>query len=271
MFKKGFKYEIETEESDEIEEGYVIKTNPKAGSSKKKGSIIKIIESSGPLKSELEDYSGENINEVEEKLNKLGVIVKKEKKEVEKPSEYVGKYNTIIDQYPEYDPDTKKELTKDDTVILYTPDILEEYPDMVDENWTLEKVEEFSKDYNLTLVVKDSKGKTISDYSQYLSKKVTSQNRKGKISTGVSFSVTIEADTTTYKVTAKYVKKGTNNSIENDQIIENDLKNGDSKNYECPGIKGYRPDVTIKSYTINGKDETITCEYIEDEETEADE
>ncbi|MBQ6495160.1 MAG: Stk1 family PASTA domain-containing Ser/Thr kinase [Bacilli bacterium] len=266
--EKGFKYEIETEESDEIEEGYVIKTNPKAGSSKKKGSIIKIIESSGPLKSELEDYSGENINEVEEKLNKLGVIVKKEKKEVEKPSEYVGKNNTIIDQYPEYDPDTKKELTKDDTVILYTPDILEEYPDMVDENWTLEKVEEFSKDYNLTLVVKDSKGKTISDYSQYLSKKVTSQNRKGKISTGVSFSVSIEADTTTYNVIVNYYIDGTTNSIMDTEPLKKNLSNGSTGKIECKGKTGYTTKTPTVDYKINNDDDTVNCYYTKDSENE---
>ena len=38
--KKGFKYTVETQESDEVAEGLVIKTSPKAGSTKKKGSII---------------------------------------------------------------------------------------------------------------------------------------------------------------------------------------------------------------------------------------
>ncbi len=268
--EKGFKYEVESEESDEVEEGYVIKTNPKAGSSKKKGSIIKIIESSGPVKSDLEDYTGENFDDIEAKLTKLGVKVKREKKEVEKPSEYVGKINTIIDQTPKYEEGEEQKLSSDDILVLYTPDILEEYPDMVEEEWTVEKVEQFAKDYGLNLTVKDSKGKTIQDYSQYLNKPVKSQNRKGKISTGVSFSVSIEADTTTYNLIVNYIEKGTSKSIK-DEYRENH-KNGEKGTYTCPGITGYSIDESEKSktYTISDKDVPIKCEYTKVEEENSD-
>ena len=266
---KGFKYEVEAEESDEIEEGYVIKTNPKAGSSKKKGSIIKIIESSGPVKSELEDYTGENVDDIEEKLKKLGIKVEVEKKEVDEPKKYVGKNRTIIDQDPPFDEETEQKLEKDDKVTLYIPDILEEYPDMVDEEWTLEKVEEFTKAYGLNLTVKDSKDKVISDYSQYLSKTIKKQNRTGKISTGVSFSVSIDADTTTYNIRVNYYLKDTTKSIMDSETKTN-LKDGVTGKIECKGKAGYTTETPTIDYKINSADLTLDCYYTKNEDTNAD-
>ncbi len=265
---KGFKYEVTSEESDDVKKGYVIETEPKAGSSKKKGSIITVKESSGPVKSELEDYTGENYDDIELKLTKLGVRVKHEKKEVEKPSEYVGKINTIIDQSPKYSENEEQKLEKEDIVILYTPDILEEYPDMVEEGWTVEKVEEFAKDYGLNLTVKDSKGKAIQDYGQFLSKKVTSQNRKGKISTGVSFSVSIEADTTTYNVIVNYYLEGTTESIMNSDNSRKNLANGSTGKVTCPGKEGYTTKTPSIDYKINESDAVVNCYYTKNEETE---
>ena len=109
---KGFKYTIESKESDDVDEGYVIKTTPKAGSSKKKGSVITIIESSGPTTIALDDYTGENANDIKEKLEKLGLEVTIKKKSIENPSEYVGKENAVIDQDPKYDKDKEKNYKK---------------------------------------------------------------------------------------------------------------------------------------------------------------
>ena len=259
---RGFKYEVEQKESNDIEEGYVIKTSPKAGSSKKKGSIIKIIESSGPAKVVIEDYTGENAEDVKKELEELGLKVTIEKKEVDKPSEYVGKNRIIIDQSPKYDADNEKELEKDDEITLYIPDILEEYPDMTKEGWTLSKAESFAKDYGLTLVVKDSSGQTLSDYKEYINKTITSQNRTGKIASGVSLTVTIEADTKTYNLIINYKNKETGGTIK-DTSRENH-KNKDSGSFTCPGITGYKTDTESINYAINDKDLVINCYYIKE-------
>ncbi len=259
---KGFQYEVDTKESDDIKEGRVIRTSPKAGSSKKKGSIIKIIESSGPKKVTLEDYTGENSNDVKEQLEKLGLKVTIEKKEVDNPSTYVGKNNIIIDQEPKYDADDKKRIEKDDEITLYIPDILEEYPEMVKEGWTLAKAEEFAKKYGLSLTVKDSTGKTITDYKDYLTKAITNQNRTGKIASGVSITVTIDADTTTYNLIVNYYIKGTKKSIKDS--TKESHKNKDAGSFSCPGIGGYTTETDAVSYSINDKDQTINCYYIED-------
>ena len=259
---RGFKYEVEQKESDDIEEGYVIKTSPKAGSSKKKGSIIKIIESSGPAKVVIEDYTGENADDVKEQLEKLGLIVNIEKKEVDNPSEYVGKNNVIIDQDPKYNADDEKKLEKDDKITLYIPDIYDEYPDMNKEGWTLTKVESFAKDYGLTLVVKDSSNKTISDYKEYLNKTIINQNRTGKIASGVSLTVTIDADTSTYNLIVNYKNKDTGGTIKD--TTRESKKNKDSGTYSCPGIAGYKTDTESINYAINDKDLIINCYYIKE-------
>ena len=261
---KGFKYTVESKESDEVDEGYVIKTTPKAGSSKKKGSVITIIESSGPTTITLDDYTGENVNDVKEKLEKLGLNVKIEKKSVDNPSDYVGKENSIIDQDPKYDKDKEKKLEKDDEIILFIPDIYAEYPKMKEEGWTLAKAESFAKSYGLNLVVKDSNGKTISDYSQYLSKTITNQDRTGQISSGVTFTVTIDADTATYNLTINYYEEGTTKSVENS--TKETHKNGESGTATCPGIKGYIKKSESVSYTINNQNTTVNCYYKKEEQ-----
>lgn len=258
---KGFKYTVETKESDEVEEGYVIKTSPKAGSSKKKGSIITIIESSGPASIVLEDYTGEDADTIKEKLEELGLTVNIEKKTVTSPSDYVGKTNIIIDQNPKPDEENDIKLEKDDKITLYIPDIYDEYPNMKEEGWTLSKAETFAKNYGLTLIVNDSSGKTISDYSQYLNKTITSQSRTGKIASGVSFTVTIDADTTTYKLIINYYLKGTKTPVKDS--IEETHKNGDSGTITCPGKTGYETISDSVNYSINGSNTTVNCYYTE--------
>lgn len=262
---KGFKYTVEEKESNKVKEGYVIKTSPKSGSSKKKGSTITIIVSSGPVKVTLEDYTGEDAEEVKTKLEELGLKVDIEKKEVKNPSEYVGKSNTIIDQDPKYSDTNEEKVEKGDKITLYIPDIYSEYPDMVKEGWTLSKIEEFAKSYGLTLVVKDSTGKTLSDYSQYSTKTIKEQNRTGKIASGVSLTVTIDADTTTYNLTINYYLEGTTTSIADS--TKEVHKNGDTGSFSCPGKAGYTTKTESVNYTINSKDVTVICYYSEDSNT----
>ena len=60
--KQGLKYTTKDEENADIEEGKVIRTEPKAGSTKTKGSTITIVESSGKEYLLLEDYTGKNLS-----------------------------------------------------------------------------------------------------------------------------------------------------------------------------------------------------------------
>ncbi len=261
LTKKGFQFEVQTDESSEVEEGKVIKTKPAAGSSKKKGSIIIIIESSGPANVILEDYTNQKADTLKEKLTNLGLKVTIEKMKVDSPKDYIGKTNVVIDQDPKYNSEEEVKLESGDNIILYIPDIYEEYPDMVSEGWTLSKAEEFATNYGLTLNVKDKKGNVISDYSSYLTSVITGQNRTGNIASGVAFTVTIDVDLTSYSLTINYFKKGTTESIADAKTEQK--KNGSSGSVVCPGISGFTTEKSSINYTIDGQDVTINCYYTE--------
>ena len=258
--KKGFKFEIVQESDDKVKEGHVIKTKPKAGSSKRRGSIIVIVESTGGAEILLEDYIGQDADSIYDKLGALGIDVRIEKKKVDKPSEYIGKAKIVIAQEPTYDEDSKEKFEKGDKLILYIPDILEEYPDMVLEKYTLSQVEEFVNDYGLSLSVKDKKGNVISDYSSYLDRTITDQNRKAKskIANGAQFIVTIDVDLSQYTLTINYRDKdGT--ALKDSETRK--VKDGENSNYSCVDIGGYTTVDAYVPYKIEGKDLTITCHY----------
>ena len=261
--KKGFKYDVKSEASDKVSKGKVIKTDPKAGSSRKTGSIITIIESTGVADTLLKDYTGQKVDDVKKSLEASGLDVRIEKKKVDSPKDYVGKENTIIDQDPKFVDGEKKKLKKGDKIILFKPDIYDEYPDMVSLGWTVAQAEEFTKDYGLTLSVKDSKGNAISDYSSYLDSKISSQNRTGKIASGVVFGIKIDIDMTTYNLIINYLEKGDSSKAVGNTKTESH-KNGDSGNVTCPGFAGYTTDKPSVSYKIDGKDVTVNCYYTKD-------
>lgn len=199
LTKEGFTYTTEQQNSEKVEVGNVIKTVPKAGSTRKKGDTITIVESIGGEYTYLEDYTGKNYTEVKAKLELLGINVLVEKKDVEDREKYQDKENIIIDQSPKFveteNTDEKQLLEAGDTVTLYIPNIVNEYPDMVNEGWTLSDVIAFTKEYNIPLTVQDKDGKTIpeTDYDNYQSATVINQSKPPKyaIVSGISLKVTI--------------------------------------------------------------------------------
>ena len=83
-------------------------------------------------------------------------------KSVENASEYKDKEDLIIDQEPKYNKDEEKKLYKNDTVILYIPEV-DVYPDMVAEKWTLQQAQDFAKEYKLTLDIKYEETKDVEE------------------------------------------------------------------------------------------------------------
>ena len=146
----GLEYTTESEESEEVEEGKVIRTEPKKGSTRTKGSTIKIVESTGKEFLVLEDYTGKNYYEIKAKLELKGINVEMKTKSVDNASDYKDKEELIIDQEPKVKDDEETKLYKNDNVILYIPEV-DVYPDMVKEKWTLSQAQDFAKDYKLTL------------------------------------------------------------------------------------------------------------------------
>ena len=263
LTKKGFKYDVVPEVSDEIDEGVVIKTKPKAGSSKKRGSIIVIVESSGFEDVILENYNNQKAEDLKSTLEKRGIKVTIEKKEVESAKDYIGKADVVIEQMPKFNSEEEIVLEEGDELILYVPDILEDYPNMVEEGWTVSKAEEFANKYGLTMKVKDNKGNTINDYNSYLDALVIAQNRNGRIASGVVFIITVDVDTSVYNLVINYLDKETNESLYDTKTESK--KDGSSGSVMCPGKTGYitesKNDI---NYKIEGKDLTINCYYTKD-------
>ena len=166
----GLEYTTKTEESTTVEEGKVIRTEPKAGSTRTKKSTITIVESSGKEYIVLEDYTGQNYYEVKGKLEAKGVKVEMKTKSVENASEYKDKEDLIISQEPAFNSEEEIKLYNNDAVVLYIPEV-DVYPDMVKEKWTLTQVEDFAKEYNLTL---DKSFKETEEVEENI---VLSQNR----------------------------------------------------------------------------------------------
>lgn len=142
----GFKVndKVEEVESDEVEEGEVVRTNPPKGRSVKEGTTITLYVSTGNETFELEDYTGENVNEVKailEEVHGLNVII--ESKETSSNAEE----NAIIDQ----DPKEGEKVEEGDTVTLYIAEEVTTYPNFTNGAYTVEDVREFCKENNLSL------------------------------------------------------------------------------------------------------------------------
>ena len=150
--------------SDKVEEGLVVKTDPAANRTIKKGSTITIYQSKGSEKIVIEDYTDKNIYEIKAKLELLGLSVTIESKDVEDVSLYEDKEDVIIDQSPK-----EGELNKGDQVILYYPNIVV-YPDLT--TYTLEEVQAFAEKYELTLYIEEVGTDSVSEGT------IISQNRR---------------------------------------------------------------------------------------------
>ncbi len=145
----GFEVELETiKEKSSIEAGKVIKTEPKQGRSIKKGSKITIYESIGSIY-KIEDYTGRNYIEVKTLLeNVYKLEVKIEKKDVDMEEKDWKEQEIVAQDLPK---DT--EVQEGDKITLFIPNIVEVYPDMVEEGWTVEDVQAFCDQYNIKLTI----------------------------------------------------------------------------------------------------------------------
>ena len=177
------KSKIELVPSDKIDKNRVVKTEPASGRSVKKGTKVTIYKSSGEETFELEDYKDKNAIEVKTLLEtKYELKVTIEKKE---PSEEDKKKdeNTVIGQSLE--PGSK--VKKGDQLILYVPDIVDTFPDMAGEGWSLSDVEAFCNEYGLILE------KTEQETTGYSEGTIIAQSRTAgtKIVKGTTLRVTV--------------------------------------------------------------------------------
>ncbi len=147
--KTGFKINSKGKASDEVDNNLVIETNPTKNRYAKKNTVITIIYSTGSTKLSMEDYVGQNAYEVKAKLELSGIVVNIEEKEVDDSTKYEGKEQLIIDQSAK----SGTKVASGEKVTLYIPKIVNKYPDMVTDAWSLDRAQEFCEKYGLTLKV----------------------------------------------------------------------------------------------------------------------
>ena len=155
------------ESSNTINEGLVIKTTPQTGRTVTKSTKITLVVSTGEVGFIMENYVGELFSTIEGKLKAEGMLVEKELKEITDKS---AENNTILEQ----DTLAGTKLKKGTTIKFIVADATVEYPDFVEEQWSLEKIQQFCDDNNITLTVKYTE---TNDYSQDT---VLSQSREAK-------------------------------------------------------------------------------------------
>ena len=183
--KAGFQVkEIKTTFSTSIRKNRVVRTDPRKGSSVKKGTKVTIYKSKGEETIVLEDYKGKNAIEIKTRLEtKYGLVVTIEKKEPEDKTKEYNDENEIIGQSS---PKGTK-VKKGDPLVLYIPNIVDEFPDMAGEGWSLSDVETFCDKYGLILE------KVEQETSGYTPGTIISQSRTAgtTIVSGTTLRVTV--------------------------------------------------------------------------------
>ena len=138
------------EASEVIPEGSVTKTSPAAGSIRKEGTEIILYVSLGDVTVEIEDYTGENYNEVKGRLEALNlqvIIERQDLEEGEDPNDY--EEGIIINQSVK----PGEKLSEGDRITLYIPNLTNQYPNFVEDDYSVSEVEEFAEDYGINLTI----------------------------------------------------------------------------------------------------------------------
>jgi len=139
------------EANENVEEGKVSRTSPAIGSIRKEGTEVIIYRSLGDVTIAIEDYTGKNASEIKGKLEALKVQVIIEKKEVDLTDGETYKENIIIGQSIE----AGEKISEGSSITLYVPKLDNKYPDFVNENYSVEEVENFCSEYGVTLTKKE--------------------------------------------------------------------------------------------------------------------
>lgn len=136
--------------SEKVKKGRVVKTDPAKGRSIKEGTKVTIYRSTGEETFEIKDYTGQNFIEVQTILEtQYGLDVSVEKRDVDASDREYDEQEIIGQSLA-----AGSEVKEGDSIILYIPNIVEVFPSMVDEGWSLADAEAFCDKYGLTIQIK---------------------------------------------------------------------------------------------------------------------
>ncbi|WP_281975591.1 Stk1 family PASTA domain-containing Ser/Thr kinase [Halobacillus litoralis] len=133
----------ETEYSDEVDEGLVIRTDPEEGMVVKEGSEVTVYSSRGKERATFEDYSGKSFEEVKKELESRGF-------------KSVKKYETTSDEFEKgviiehFTPQANAQVIPDETEVRFSVSL---GPPKVSlqsfDGWTLEQTQEYLENNGL--------------------------------------------------------------------------------------------------------------------------
>ena len=177
--------DVEERENDEIEPGKVIGTNPQVGRTVKEGTEVTIIVAKESGNVTIENYQGQNYKTVEANLTNAGLNVIVEPRKINKDEQDKYKEENVVDQ-------SAKEgdvLEPGDTIIIYYAVFTIEYPDFVAENYTVDMVQEFCDENNVTLNIQYETNDTYPEGT------IIKQNRTGEVISGSTLTITVTQKT----------------------------------------------------------------------------
>ncbi len=142
---------VESVASDEVDKNRVVKTSPKANKKAKVGSTVTIYKSSGEETFALDDYTGQNYIEVKTILTtKYALKVTVEKRDIGDSDKEYDEQEIIGQSLA-----AGSQVKAGDSIILYIPNIVEEFPNMSELGWSLEDAEAFCTKYGLVINVQE--------------------------------------------------------------------------------------------------------------------
>lgn len=149
---------IELMESATIKKNLVVMTDPEAGRSIRQGTVITMYKSIGEEVVPIDDYKGQNANEVKTKLEKLGITVTIKKKD---PEDKEKKYedDEIIDQSL----GAGTELKKGETLILYISTNETKFPDFIAEGYSVDDIKAFCETNELNCTFTEDETDYVSE------------------------------------------------------------------------------------------------------------
>lgn len=159
--------DIKTITSSKIKKNKVVKTDPEAGRNIKKGTKVTIYKSVGDKTYKLDDYTGKNYIEIQTFLEtKYGLEVNIAKKEPSDSSKDYDEQEIIGQSLAK-----GSKVKKGDSITLYIPNIVDKFPDMNSEGWSIDDAEAFCSKYGLTIST------TYQETTAYDEGKIISQSR----------------------------------------------------------------------------------------------
>ena len=181
--------EVQERENDEIEPGKVIGTSPQVGRTVKEGTEITIIIAKESDNITIDDYTGVNYKTAEANLKNAGLNVIVEPRKIEKLEQDDFRYNEL--DVIEQSAVKGTVLEPGDTIVLYYAVFTIEYPDFVQEGYSVDEVNDFCTKNDVTLNIE------YVTRDEYEEGTIIGQNRTGEVISGSTLTITVTKKTVT--------------------------------------------------------------------------